>query len=539
MAASPKQKTPLHLRITCDEWLKIFNQLDRAELGVFYYIKTQDPFGDRVVEANSNALAALLGIHRTSVSRALKSLSQKGLISLEIVSARASTKVAQKLVCMDAPEVCMDAQEMCMDAQEMCMDAPEMCVDAPEMCVDAPEMCVDAPEMCVDAPEMCVDAPEHNIDRARVQTIKTNSDSHTLSYKSEGEKILDQNSRFGFEIPEVTVQSPATLLKKEATQVTNEIVVKADIPPTRTDPFFNRRRDPKDISWDWLPDGPWRNENGKLDAEFWTAIANRWVKEHGGDIHEKKVNVLKHFRNEPTNLPIEWEWYQSVTIHKVANIQTRKMHGFDTEGEEQAMMKHTAALKSLPSEMRVTATIAPDKLLTQVAPYAIPSIEQSQAIPAATTGIPLAPAIDVPQPEVAMDAAWDIVAAQTGVWEQKQIVPEGADNPEAYKSVEQVVSEGTRNYWADIDQKRKKADVSNSAAITSTTSQPIKEQIMNLAERKSMPRPSAQDKKDQIRLSHWNNLLATGLPSVMADAERQALKAGYIIVDGQVVEPEF
>jgi sulfite reductase beta subunit-like hemoprotein len=105
--------------------------------------------------------------------------------------------------------------------------------------------------------------------------------------------------------------------------------------------------------------------------------------------------------------------------------------------------------------------------------------------------------------------------------------------------VKQVINPDVRDYWAELDQKRKKADVSNSAAITSTTSQPIKEQIMNLVERKSMPRPSAQDKKDQIRLSHWNSLLATGLPSVMADAERQALKAGYIIVDGQVVEPEF
>ncbi|MEH1789698.1 MAG: helix-turn-helix domain-containing protein [Nostoc sp.] len=502
MTASPKQKTPLHLRITCDEWLKMFNQLDRAELGVFYYIKTQDPFGDRVVEANSNALATLLGIHRSSVSRALKNLSQKGFISLEIVSARASTKVAQKLVCMDAQEMCVDAQEMCMDAQEM-----------------------------------CVDAQEHNIDRARVHTINTNSDSHTLSYKDEGEKILDQNSRFGFEIAEATVQSSATLLKKEASQVTNQIVVKANVPPTRVDPFFNRRRDPKDISWDWLPDGPWRNEEGKLDAAFWTAIATRWVKEHGGDIHEKKVNVLKHFRNEPTNLPMEWEWYQSVTIHRVANIQTRKMHGFDTEGEEQAMMKHTAALKSLPDVMRVTATRGTDKLLSEIAPYSIPSIEQSQAMPAADIGIPLAAANDLLHPEVATDI-WDIVADQTEAWEQKQIAPEGADNLEAYKSVEQAVSQATRDYWAELDQKRKHPDVSSAASIT-TTSQPIKEQIMNLAERKSMPRASAQDKKDQIRLSHWNNLLATGLPSVMADAERQALKAGYIIVDGQVVEPEF
>ncbi|MEH2148631.1 hypothetical protein [Nostoc sp.] len=388
------------------------------------------------------------------------------------------------------------------------------------------------------------------IDRTRDQTIQINSDSDTFSHKSEGEKIFDQNekaSRFGFEITDYSVQPPTTLPKKEATQPTSQTLVKADIArnaprgyssvdtfaAVRTDPFFNRRRDPKDISWDWLPDGPWRNEEGKLDAAFWTCIATHWVKEHGGDIHEKKKNVLKHFLKEPANLPIEWEWYQSVTIHKVANIQTRKMHRFDTEGEEQTMMKHTGALKSLPPEMRITATITPDKLLSEIAPYAMPSIDQSQAMPKAAISIPLAGANDL-----AKDV-WDIVAAQTEVWEQKQIAPEGADNPEAYKSVKQVVNEGTRDYWAELDQKRKQPDVFNSATSITATSQPIKEQIRNLAERKSMPRASDQDKEDKTRLSHWNNLLATGLPTVMADAERQALKSGYIIVDGQVVEPEF
>jgi hypothetical protein len=382
-----------------------------------------------------------------------------------------------------------------------------------------------------------MDAQEHNIDHTRDQTIQTNSNFHTLSNKSESEKNLDRSPRLGFEITDYSIQSPATLPKKEAMQLTSQTLMKAGIAAARIDPFFNRRRDPKDISWDWLPDGPWRNSKGKLDAEFQTAIATRWIKEHGGDIHEKKANVLKHFRNEPTNLPIEWEWYQSVTIHKVANIQTRKMHGFDTEGEEQTIMKHTGALKSLPPEMRVTAPIAPDKLLSEIAPYAIPSIDQSQAMPAVGCANALAGASDVPSAEVATDV-WDIVAAQTDVWEQKQIAPEGADNPEAYKSVKQLINPEVRDYWAELDQKRKQPDASDAASLTST-SQPIKEQIRNLAERKSMPRASDRDKEDETRLAHWNNLLAAGLPTVMADAERQALKAGYIIVGGQVVEPEF
>jgi predicted transcriptional regulator len=520
----PEIKHPFFQVPCCLVWQAIEAKFTGADWAIWQYIQMTDPFGEGRVNLDIEEIAKHLSLSTKQVHRSLNRLKEQGFYEWIPQKIRGRNLAPEYVKGFQSEDKIVHIEDKFVDKS-----VPDLDKFVPNLDKSVPELDKFVLNLDKSVPELDKFVQEHNIDRARVHTIQTNSDSHTLSYESGGEKILDQNSRFGFEIPEAN----------EATQLTNEIVVKTNVPATRTDPFFNRRRDPKDISWDWLPDGPWRNENGKLDAEFWTAIANRWVKEHGGDIHEKKVNVLKHFRNEPTNLPIEWEWYQSVTIHKVANIQTRKMHGFDTEGEEQAMMKHTAALKSLPDVMRVTTTIAPDKLLTQVAPYAIPSIEKSQAIPAATTGIPLAPAIDVPQPEVAMDAAWDIVAAQTGVWEQKQIVPEGADNPEAYKSVEQVINPEVRDYWADIDQKRKKADVSNSAAITSTTSQPIKEQIMNLAERKSMPRPSAQDKKDQIRLSHWNNLLATGLPSVMADAERQALKAGYIIVDGQVVEPEF
>jgi hypothetical protein len=517
----PEIKHPYFQVPCCLAWQAIEAKFTGADWATWQYIQMTDPFGEGRVNLDIEEIAEHLSLSTKQVHRSLNRIKEQGFYEW----------IPQKIRGRNlAPEYIKGFQ-----SEDKSVQIEDKSVPDEDKSVQIKDKSV---------PDEDKSVQEHDIERARDQTIHTNLNSfHTLSDRGEGEKILDRNSRFGFEIAEATVQSPATLLKNEATQLTNQIVAKANVPATRVDPFFNRRRDPKDISWDWLPDGPWRNEDGKLDAQFWTAIANRWVKEHGGDIHEKKVNVLKHFRNEPTNLPIEWEWYQSVTIHKVANVQTRKMHGFDTEGEEQALMKHTAALKSLPDEMRVTATIAPDKLLSEIAPYAMPSILASVAMPAANNTF--AAANDVPKQEVATaaptlgDAMRDVVAAQTGVWEQKQIAPDGADNPEAYKSLEQVINPEVRDYWAELDQKRKKPDVTKSAAITSTTSQPIKEQIMNLVERKSMPRVSAQDKKDQIRLSHWNNLLATGLPSVMADAERQALKAGYILVDGQVVEPEF
>ncbi len=137
----------------------------------------------------------------------------------------------------------------------------------------------------------------------------------------------------------------------------------------KQDPFFNQKLTPTETSWHWLPDGPWKTEEGKLDSAFQTAIAQRWVKTHGGDIHEKRTNVLKHFRNELTNLPIEWEWYQNLTLHKASNIQIRKESGVDTTAEEQEIVKHRRAGTSLPEELRVTEERSPAEVLQEVAPH--------------------------------------------------------------------------------------------------------------------------------------------------------------------------
>ncbi|WP_414589757.1 hypothetical protein [Scytonema sp. PCC 10023] len=141
------------------------------------------------------------------------------------------------------------------------------------------------------------------------------------------------------------------------------------------DPFFNRKPSPKEIEWDWLPDGPWRTNEGKLDAAFLWAIAQRWLKEHGGDIHAKRANVLKHFRNEPTNLPIEWEWYQNLTLHKASNIQIRKQAEIDTTVDEQEIIKHFSAAKELPEELRVTEEREPKEVLEEIAPHILKAIE--------------------------------------------------------------------------------------------------------------------------------------------------------------------
>ncbi|YAF99007.1 MAG: hypothetical protein AB3A66_28845 (plasmid) [Nodularia sp. CChRGM 3473] len=203
----------------------------------------------------------------------------------------------------------------------------------------------------------------------------------SLTPKNSEKEREEKKAEFGFQIPqeEPNSSSRASLSEKtETSQLTNKPIMEGIVPPPPSDPFFkNRRTNPKDIAWDWLPDGPWRNEEGKLDTEFQIALANRWMKEYGGDLHVNKAKVLKHFRNDPTNLPIEWEWYQSTFVHRVVNIQTRRSHGMDTTREEQQIAKQARASVLLPQQMRVTQPQTPTEVVEQVASYALPHLQQN------------------------------------------------------------------------------------------------------------------------------------------------------------------
>jgi hypothetical protein len=78
----------MFFRLTHHDWVKCFTKLSRAELGVLFYLRTLNPFGDRHLKINCQAIGEVLDIHRTSVSRALKKLEKENLIELEITSAQ-------------------------------------------------------------------------------------------------------------------------------------------------------------------------------------------------------------------------------------------------------------------------------------------------------------------------------------------------------------------------------------------------------------------------------------------------------------------
>ena len=71
-----------------DEWLKAWSELKPAEVQVLYYLRTLDPFGDKEIELGVSALALRLGLAKSTVSKALKALDEKGWINLELIKVK-------------------------------------------------------------------------------------------------------------------------------------------------------------------------------------------------------------------------------------------------------------------------------------------------------------------------------------------------------------------------------------------------------------------------------------------------------------------
>jgi len=80
-----KQK-PLYYPLTSDEWLDVVTRLRKfpAAKDVLYYIRTLEPFGDRLIEIRVRELARTLGYDPSTISRALKFLDHEKYIGYRL-----------------------------------------------------------------------------------------------------------------------------------------------------------------------------------------------------------------------------------------------------------------------------------------------------------------------------------------------------------------------------------------------------------------------------------------------------------------------
>ena len=67
-----------------EEFIKLNKRLTQSELAVYLWLKTNDPFGDKLVEASTKQIADDLNVSRRTVQRALVKLRDLNLIDLII-----------------------------------------------------------------------------------------------------------------------------------------------------------------------------------------------------------------------------------------------------------------------------------------------------------------------------------------------------------------------------------------------------------------------------------------------------------------------
>ena len=85
-----------HLRITTEEVVAL-PELTYAELKLYLYLRTLDPFGDRKLEIETAVLSEQLGFSRRTIQRALHTLNESKLIDWQVTKSKITTKTATSL----------------------------------------------------------------------------------------------------------------------------------------------------------------------------------------------------------------------------------------------------------------------------------------------------------------------------------------------------------------------------------------------------------------------------------------------------------
>jgi hypothetical protein len=193
-------KTEKFHRLTRQEWETVAKKLTHSELLVFYWLKSNDPYGDRYIEANTLDIAQALGISRRSVQRALVKLSELRLIDLAIT--RFQYRVRSSI------ENYEDATWVSPSDTHVA-EMPPMSSGTPPMSSGTPPVSPETPPMSRSTPETPTPS-----DFQEPKTLKTNKTKKTLSEEREREIDVCLNK-----IPEVDREKFLQFARSKAAQL--------------------------------------------------------------------------------------------------------------------------------------------------------------------------------------------------------------------------------------------------------------------------------------------------------------------------------
>ena len=98
---------PSFFKLTNDIWLAAIHELSVPDLKILFHLLTLKPLHDNWFQITTKDIAIATGLHRTTVTRALKRLSEKGCINLEITTAW--VRITQKGKNLGVPACTHDA----------------------------------------------------------------------------------------------------------------------------------------------------------------------------------------------------------------------------------------------------------------------------------------------------------------------------------------------------------------------------------------------------------------------------------------------
>jgi hypothetical protein len=229
--------------------------------------------------------------------------------------------------------------------------------------------------------------PLQDKDGDRSQTIKNIKISHIpegeRDQKIENEEKRSNQEENGFkELDKPNLQENQEI---KVEKIDSKVGVKGEFSPAAAiakkpnqiafDPSSSRGVKTSEQKFDWLPPGPWAID-GKLDPHFRDAIAQDWVSRYGGDLHQRRADVLIHLKKDPANLAIRWEQYSSGWLHRYENTHILLANGIPIKPEYQKRLieNHRAITQPLPPELNPIAippAVGPGFILPSVETKAI------------------------------------------------------------------------------------------------------------------------------------------------------------------------
>lgn len=118
-----------------EEWLHACQELTPKQRDVLYFVRSLDPYGNGLALSIADIARQLSTkhkkVHRSTVSRALKTLNEKGFIDLELITVSVKVK-AKGIHCCDQPEetvIVTDLVETTQSSQERDPDATVLSED--------------------------------------------------------------------------------------------------------------------------------------------------------------------------------------------------------------------------------------------------------------------------------------------------------------------------------------------------------------------------------------------------------------------------